>query len=357
MKYKHIAALDGLRGIAALIVVISHFSNETGLFGGILGWGGGQTGVMLFFVLAGFLITHLHIGEQFNVKNVGSYAIKRIARVYPFFVLVAALPALLIYLKFPGSVAMGDINTIPIYLRQIFLLERGSNVFWTIQIEILFYACFVGIWAVHRGIDRPAVTLVMILSCLVGLALHGFKFSVPFFGYLHYFLAGVASSLIVQLSAASAYRSQILSCVGVGLLASLPLTFPKVCLLLTGKEIDSWVSLIVLAQISILFNLALRDRRFLQAALSNKLLVWVGKVSYSIYLLHYFILAALVSWTVPRDHYALSFVVFIVSVLGVAALSHKYLERPIQKFTLNLPGMISGAFSKSNANVKTRAAE
>jgi peptidoglycan/LPS O-acetylase OafA/YrhL len=354
MGYKHITALDGLRGIAALIVVISHYSNETGLFGGVLGSGGGQTGVMLFFVLAGFLMTHLHIGEQFTARNVGSYAIKRIARVYPFFVLVAALPALLIYLKFPGVVAMGDINTIPIYLRQIFLLERGSGVFWTIQIEVLFYACFLGIWALHRGIARPAVTLVMILSCLVGLAFHGFRFSVPFFGYLHYFLVGVASSLIVQISGASAYRSQILSCMGVVLLLSLPFTFPKTFLLLTGKEIDSWTSLVVLAQISLLFNFVIRDRRFLQAALSTRPLVWVGRISYSIYLLHLFILEALVSWTVPRDHHVLSFLVFFASVLGVSALSHKYLERPIQKFILRLPGMISRVFSSFLESVKTR---
>ena len=49
MQGKHIPSSDGLRGIAALIVVISHYSNETGVSDGILGWGGGKIGVMLFF--------------------------------------------------------------------------------------------------------------------------------------------------------------------------------------------------------------------------------------------------------------------------------------------------------------------
>lgn len=138
------------------------------------------------------------------------------------------------------------------------------------------------------------------------------------------------------------------------LLLSLPFTFPKTFLLLTGKEIDSWTSLVVLAQISLLFNFVIRDRRFLQADLSTRPLVWVGRISYSIYLLHLFILEALVSWTVPRDHHVLSFLVFFASVLGVSALSHKYLERPIQKFILRLPGMISRVFSSFLESVKTR---
>lgn len=355
MSNKHIPSLDGLRGIAALIVIVSHYSNETGLFGGILGWGGGQTGVMLFFVLAGFLMTHLHIGEQFTSRNVGSYAIKRIARVYPFFVLVAALPAFLIVLKFPGPVAMGDINSVPIYLRQILLLERGSNVFWTIQIEILFYVCFVGIWAIHRLINRPAVTLILIVGALIGLGLHGFKFGLPFFGYLHYFLVGVASALLVQVFGNGSYRAAPVSALAVALLTSLPFTFPKVFVLLSGKEIDPWTSPIVLFQITILFNFVLRDRRFLYGLLSSRPFVWVGKVSYSIYLLHYFILCALVSLTTPRDNYALSFAVFVIAVLVVSGLSHKYLERPIQRLTLKLPTLVSKMISRSSAPRKVRS--
>ena len=84
-----IAQLDGLRGLAALIVVVSHYSNETLLWGGVLGKGGGQTGVMLFFLLSGFLMAHLHLGEAFTARNVGRYALRRIARVYPLFLIAA----------------------------------------------------------------------------------------------------------------------------------------------------------------------------------------------------------------------------------------------------------------------------
>ncbi|SFB50463.1 Peptidoglycan/LPS O-acetylase OafA/YrhL, contains acyltransferase and SGNH-hydrolase domains [Pseudomonas sp. NFIX10] len=354
MSQKHLPALDGLRGIAALIVVVSHYSNATGLFGGILGWGGGQTGVMLFFVLAGYLMTHLHIGEQFTASNVGSYTIKRIARIYPFFVIVAALPSLLLFLEFPGAVAMGDINSVSVYLRQILLLDKGSGVFWTIQIEVMFYVVFVGIWAMHRVLNRPVVTLLFVLGALAGLGLQGFKFDIQFFSFVHYFLIGVASALLVQVVVVNSYRSIYLSVVAVLLLISLPFTFPKIFVLLTGEVILSWSSIVMLVQITLLFNFVLRDRRFLQGFLSSRLLVWVGKVSYSIYLLHCFILFPLVSWTKPSDNFALNFTIFIVAVLAISGLSHKYLERPIQRITLTLPILVSRTFSRSSAPMDVR---
>jgi hypothetical protein len=49
-KKVEIRKLNSLRGLAALIVVISHFSNHSHLFNGMLGQGAGQLGVMLFFI-------------------------------------------------------------------------------------------------------------------------------------------------------------------------------------------------------------------------------------------------------------------------------------------------------------------
>lgn len=338
---KKIQALNGLRGIAALIVVVSHFSNETGLFGGLLGWGGGQTGVMLFFILAGFLMAHLHINEVFNRSNVGHYAIKRIARVYPFFVLVAAIPSLLLYLGFPGKVAMGDVNSLSVYLRQILLIDKGVNVFWTIQIEIFFYVFFVGIWGLHWLLGKPYTTLLLVLGAILLLWLQGFNFKTPFFGLVHYFLIGIASALTVTASGGRECSSKWLSCVGLALLASLPVTFPRVFSVLFGGSIDPWKSLLVLAQIAILFNIAVRDAGILKVVLSSKPLVWVGKVSYSIYLLHYFILDALVSWSTPSDNYILSFAIFISVVFVVAAISYRFVERPIQRFVLKFPEVVN----------------
>jgi len=56
MKYIH--TLTGLRGLAALIVFVSHSAN-VGLLPHFFGTGFGQVGVMIFFLLSGFLMSHL----------------------------------------------------------------------------------------------------------------------------------------------------------------------------------------------------------------------------------------------------------------------------------------------------------
>jgi peptidoglycan/LPS O-acetylase OafA/YrhL len=59
-----IRKLNSLRGLAALIVLVSHYSNESGLLGRALGIGAGQFGVMIFFPLSSFLISYLYLDRQ-----------------------------------------------------------------------------------------------------------------------------------------------------------------------------------------------------------------------------------------------------------------------------------------------------
>jgi peptidoglycan/LPS O-acetylase OafA/YrhL len=60
-----IRVLNTLRGIAALIVVIAHYSRSTGLLGGYSRRGSGQLGV-IFFMISGFLMTYIYLGKSFN---------------------------------------------------------------------------------------------------------------------------------------------------------------------------------------------------------------------------------------------------------------------------------------------------
>jgi peptidoglycan/LPS O-acetylase OafA/YrhL len=65
-----IRKLNTLRGLAALIVVISHFSNATNWLSGRLGKGAGQFGVMLFFILSGFLMSYLYMSKESSATNI-----------------------------------------------------------------------------------------------------------------------------------------------------------------------------------------------------------------------------------------------------------------------------------------------
>ena len=53
-----------------MIVVLSHYSNESGIWGGYLGQGAGQLGVMLFFLLSYFLMAHLYFDSPPTIENI-----------------------------------------------------------------------------------------------------------------------------------------------------------------------------------------------------------------------------------------------------------------------------------------------
>src|SRR5438132_457370 len=90
-RLRHIPALDGLRGLAVIGVVAFHSSqvtNQQGLTGGFLG-------VDLFFVLSGFLITTLLLGEHESSDSIslGSFWSRRARRLLPALLLLLVVIA------------------------------------------------------------------------------------------------------------------------------------------------------------------------------------------------------------------------------------------------------------------------
>ena len=77
----HIAALDGLRGLAAMMVVFSHYAKDVKLLDPRIEAIMGQSGVMLFFILSGFLMMHVTTGLQLTRENLRTFFISRLARV------------------------------------------------------------------------------------------------------------------------------------------------------------------------------------------------------------------------------------------------------------------------------------
>ena len=138
-----IRKLNTLRGIAALIVVVSHYSNTSNLLNGALGKGAGQFGVMLFFLLSGFLMSYLYMRKEFDGNEIYRYAVARIARVIPLYLVVVLCSYLLQKLGIIG--VLYDIPNKESLFSHIALLS-GTSVLWTIPTEIQFYLVFVFLW-------------------------------------------------------------------------------------------------------------------------------------------------------------------------------------------------------------------
>lgn len=137
----HLSALDGLRGFAALLVVVSHCANR-GFLPDFLGYGLGQMGVTLFFGLSGFLMAYLYYDKTPTLENIRDYTINRIARVLPLFYIVAIFVTVC-FAAFDYSFL--KVTSWKQVAGNLFLL-RGSSVLWTIPVELHFYVVFVGLW-------------------------------------------------------------------------------------------------------------------------------------------------------------------------------------------------------------------
>src|ERR1044071_2250504 len=130
-----IKPLDGLRGLAAMIVYLSHVSNASGLMGAVLGHGDGQIGVVIFFVLSGFLMGHLYLDLAPSARNVGCFLVRRLARVAPLYVVLVVASFLVIMLVPPGPLWVYPINS-PGRLFEHLALLRGRDVLWSVVAEI-----------------------------------------------------------------------------------------------------------------------------------------------------------------------------------------------------------------------------
>jgi len=139
------ASLDGLRGVAIGMVVFYHcfyFNPSPGLGAFLDGLRcAGSLGVLVFFVLSGFLIG-LSVFRMQGASDIRSYAIRRGVRIYPpfFFALLFTAPFALLWKGEPVSEYVGS------SLRYLLTLEHFDRtpvyqnpVYWSLQCEIHFY--------------------------------------------------------------------------------------------------------------------------------------------------------------------------------------------------------------------------
>jgi peptidoglycan/LPS O-acetylase OafA/YrhL len=190
---------------------------------------------------------------------------------------------------------------------------------------------------------RSWVTAAFLFVAIAFLRAHNYNFQIEFFMHAHYFLFGVLSALAFRKR--SKFRNPLLAAASILLLAATPLTYPMVWITFfhyapipqSDILLVSWRSDVVAILLIASFNFILRDGRWLSSLLSSPPARWLGKVSYSIYLLHYFVISALLSWMPKTLNTGLRFSVCLVLILVIAELSNRFVERPLQRLVLSLP--------------------
>jgi peptidoglycan/LPS O-acetylase OafA/YrhL len=166
-------ALTTLRFVAAMYVVLFHCEIKDLFPNAILirhFFQSGYTGVSLFFVLSGFILTYNYPVVTDRVK----FWISRFARVYPVYLLamLAALPAVVLRLEGLHNLRLWVSIPESLLLLQswdpqtAFLINSPS---WTLSVEALFYAVFPFLLPVVTRASRWAVTAFIACSLVVAL--------------------------------------------------------------------------------------------------------------------------------------------------------------------------------------------
>jgi len=189
--------LDPMRFLAALAVVFYHYSvyfSSAGLGGAVKASYFGYLGVPLFFIISGFVITasaHNRTGLEF--------AISRAARLYPAF--WAGLIFTVVVSLFAGNYYnLTDLLFNASLLNDYFGIDNVDGVYWTLQVEIKFYAC-VFFLIVFGVFDRFKIWLSIWLALAIT---HYFTGQPHFLGwfispqYSFFFIGGVCSYLLFQ---------------------------------------------------------------------------------------------------------------------------------------------------------------
>jgi peptidoglycan/LPS O-acetylase OafA/YrhL len=173
-----IPALDGLRGIAILLVMLHHFTyyRPTAgvdlLIGNVLFffW----TGVDLFFVLSGFLITGILLDSRGSERYFSTFYARRILRIFPLYYLVLFV-AFVVLPKFPTAhpVLAGQADLPPqwpywLYMSNFSIAAGGwvhgwVDVAWSLAIEEHFYL----IWPLLIWLCPPRLVAVMCLAIIL----------------------------------------------------------------------------------------------------------------------------------------------------------------------------------------------
>ncbi|MGW4364653.1 acyltransferase family protein [Nocardia takedensis] len=178
-----VPALEGMRAMAALGVLLTHVAFQTGAAGTpVLGrvWGRFDMAVAVFFGLSGFLLWRPHAGAARgfgDAPNAGRYFLHRFARIVPAY--WAVVCAVLLLLPNAADTAGFRVWLSNLALLQVFIpltLTDGLTQMWSLSVEVAFYLALpLFAWALV-GLRGRAVRWRIPVILGVGLLCLGWNF-------------------------------------------------------------------------------------------------------------------------------------------------------------------------------------
>lgn len=307
----------------------------------------GAVGMSFFFILSGFILTHVYF--EMKKEDVFVYVAKRFARIYPAYVLGVAIAAVVMPTNLSGAKLaihyFANVFSLQGWFPSLFPYGINGGT-WSLSVEWFFYLLFPYIIFVVRDLSCKKIIVSLggfwFLASLSGLVYYVFidevglnlYYSVPIYR-LPEFLMGVLVGVLykrdlfvdLRWGKLIAIVAPLLLCLYLGLVAR------------PGYMIHNWFATPCLT--------AMIFYSFRISFLKNKVLVWLGEISYGFYILQFISLKLVETRHNSGDHPLFTVVYAFVLTFFLAVVSYYIVERPLRRYILGkvsnrsaaLPGM------------------
>ncbi len=376
----HFGELDALRGIAILMVFISHSTGYWMRYTGrpltvpLLNVNVAETfqygylGVSLFFLLSGYLLTWTE-GQRLRTGayTLRSYAVRRFLRLVPanWFALVVVI------IVWPTSPSIFDVLTQAFFLTGVSpysLYQQGEllvldRVTWSLTAEVVFYLMLPLIVLKLRRYAQRLTLLGILVAISLAVRLYIVQNAAEFtllqpsgfsmFGYLYFlpvihlylFLVGALIRPIVEHVKENNLNVQPLAFILLSGSLLFFIAFPYLGMT-QGVARQGPAGMLGDMAVIALFLAALLGTPILRGVLKWKPLVFVGTISYSMFLLHKTVLVVVYGfigkdanrWAASSNWFEVWFLFAVVTVfmlvvsVFIAALSYRFVEMPFLKY-------------------------
>jgi peptidoglycan/LPS O-acetylase OafA/YrhL len=350
-----IAALTALRFFAALSIVLHHLRGSFGInVNAFQGWNFGVA-VSLFFVLSGFVLQYSygHISRQSEIR---SFYFKRVFRIWPLHLICAVLAILLI-----PNLLENSVRGVLILTSNLFLVQGWvpipeyyfsiNPVSWSISVEVFFYLLFPALTVALR---RQGVLILLFVTFIITILIisAGGKFpnysvdaanEITSHGLIYINPITRLFEFVLGMSTASVYKkvqfipnSMLASIFEIVILSTAVLWVSPL-----GRMFDQMLNIqnhglamywgytgAGLIWCAVIFILAF-NKGFISRILQNKIFVFLGEISFALYMIHYPISNILTAkLTVNEFAPSIPLVTYFTVCLSLSTILFLIIERP-----------------------------
>ena len=337
--------IDGLRALAVLPIVLFHF--------GAALLSGGYVGVDVFFVISGFVIARSIVADvdagRFSLRT---FYVRRICRILPALVVtVVAATVAAFWLLLPEDLTshFRSVAAIGAFASNVFFW-RSSGYFeaaaqtrlllhsWSLAVEEQFYFLApVPLALLHRRFPRGWSRVILIVAAASLAMSIAMVFTAPTAGY--FLLPGRAWELLLGAAIAragtaptsNAREREVLAVAGVTMIVG------SMVLLEEKSAFPGWNALFPClgTVLVILAGTGAGRLPIVNRALATTLPRAIGRISYSLYLVHWPIVA-LFQYRLMRGPTALEGLAMLAVSIVLAALSWRFVEEPARRYAYRL---------------------